>query len=342
MLIAIPQERFTSSRKAISMKTITGVLAMTSLLLLGGCLEEDSTSPKIDSASNEIIGGEATPDGLFPATGGLLFEGDVYCTGTLVAPRVVLTAAHCLDAAFIGDELPSFTLKSDAHASRDGIAGARTIPHPKFDLDADAASGLRQVFDIGVLVLSEPIESVPFERLPSREEAASLLTNDVAVEIVGYGVTDEDTETAGIKHHGSASLGEAGEYEIVIANTKGQQNCFGDSGGPSLVGGADARRMVGIVSRTHGDAPGCTNGSIHTRVDPYLGWIRSAAPEICEGIVCDDTPPISEAPSTDESGGCSLGGSSGSSRPLVLLLFGLFLAARRPSKRTLTTSPERK
>ena len=58
------------------------------------------------SESRSVIGGNPTTAGTFAATGALIQYGDgmntppqyVACTGTLIAPDVVLTAAHCTHA----------------------------------------------------------------------------------------------------------------------------------------------------------------------------------------------------------------------------------------------------
>ena len=56
-----------------------------------------------------IIGGTAVNDGSWPAVGAVTLEPDSMCTGTLIAPKVVVTAAHCVK----GENPTKFTLGYD-------------------------------------------------------------------------------------------------------------------------------------------------------------------------------------------------------------------------------------
>ena len=68
-----------------------------------------------------------------PAAGALMYNGEQSCTGTLIAPKVVLTAAHCL--VDFGSALGhSFYLGNNAndHSSETVIEITELIPHASF------------------------------------------------------------------------------------------------------------------------------------------------------------------------------------------------------------------
>lgn len=243
-------------------------------VLGAGCVVEEA--PGVER--RPVINGTPTPEGMYPATGALILDGQAACTGTLIEPDVVLTAAHCVHDFLTNGSVPGFTLVHDARQVNpaDVVPGIAAHAHEGFDLFGQPEPGVQQWHDIGLLVLAEPIPDVVPERLPSIAEADSTLVPGAEVEIVGYGVTEQVTFSYGVKTHGVATLVEVGAGELLIAEPGEQQNCNGDSGGPAYLELDDgSRRVFGVVSRSPDDDTNCDHGGIDTRVDVYLDWIDS-------------------------------------------------------------------
>lgn len=309
---------------------LLSLLSATLLPIFGGCVE----GYELESTTQLIIEGEVTPAELFPATGALLDGDRLVCSGTLIAPTVVLSAAHCFEDDGNGITDPYFTLSlnGDEPDAATIVKGAAIHRYPSFDMTL-IPEGLGRANDIALLILEEPILNVAYE-VPLRQEEAELLQKDGDVAIVGYGISSLDYErsSAGQKKHGLNRLGETLDHEFDLDRIGKVTTCSGDSGGPALIDGPEGRRLVGIVSRGH-DYDGCRGDGIATRVDPYFGWIVETAPSVCEILGCNPEdyperpappPPKVDGPGAME-GGCNVS-SRGSSSTLLwfLLLLAVF------------------
>ncbi len=295
------------------------------VLLLAGCVE-----PSVGRGQQPVIGGTLTPEGMYPATGALVLnDGYGYqptCTGTLIAPDAVLTAGHCVDDLFTNGAVPSFTLALNANGvSADQVyAGLSSHPHPSFDINT-LPTGIGRWYDIAVLKLAQPVPDAAVEILPTVEEAA-LLAPDLMLQLVGYGLTSNDTFDLGVKYHGEGRLREVAEAELLISDPGTQQNCNGDSGGPALVDLGEGLRIVGVVSRSPDDNPVCDHGGVDTRTDSYLDFIHGLVDVECGGLA--DPCPCS-GPNCP-SGGCQAGAAgSGGAAGLILVAGALLIAIRR-------------
>lgn len=225
--------------------------------------------------------------------------GAMICSGTLVAPDVVLAAGHCQER-FAPQEAPAhgppvryyFSLALDVsafgplvpHLPADAVQVRYFLPHPDF-AQRPPTSGLGRAADLGLFFLADPVTSVAPAALVSEPEA---LVAGARVTIVGYGrrmMASLGSRDNGIKYQGESTIRAVGPYEMHVGSGGNDAlKCHGDSGGPTYMevqaqGGAQAA-LVGITSRAL-DWAGCLAGGVDTRVDAYLPWIQSSIVWAC-------------------------------------------------------------
>lgn len=302
------------------------IRVMVLAVALLGCVAD----PVVGTSGRPVINGVPTPAGQYPAVGALVVDFQPACSGTLIAPNAVLTAAHCLDPLFIGDSIPGFTLVLDANlvGAADVTAGTMAIRHPDFDLLSEMEPTLGQWNDIGVLILGADVPNAELAILPDPTEAMELVPG-IALDLVGYGLTSNDTFDFGVKHHGTAKLVQAVQHELFISEPGEQQNCNGDSGGPAFAALSGGTRIVGTVSRSPDTDPVCDHGGIDTRVDAYLDWIHSLVEVPCGGleVPCGDC--VGDDCDGEDGGGCGCRGGSDGAPAIGLVLLALIAVTKR-------------
>jgi secreted trypsin-like serine protease len=230
------------------------------------------------------------------------------CTGAVIAPRIVLTAGHCIQkperlGAFSPSIFRVVTGVADLRdAARTNVSTvSRAIFYPTFE------TAEVQV-DAGLLVLSTPV-AVPSLRLAGSADAA-LLRAGTPLSIAGWGVTRSGAKKgpavlrAGglvVRPPGSCrrSVEPIEPYystvsQLCALDTAGRKvsGCFGDSGGPAVATGADGAPVaVGIIAS---GAPKCDPGfpNILTRVDRISGWASAWVAKLEAG---GPTPPVPQA-----------------------------------------------
>jgi hypothetical protein len=214
----------------------------------------------------EIVGGEETNQ--FPDCCAVGNDVQYTCSGTLIAPNVVVTADHCRSVTRV------FLKGNDISKPDDGeiIPVQQQFSHPEVDLK---------------VLLLEHDSQVPPRHVAQGEEVAGA---EVAT-LVGFGTIN----LAGTRGYGCkrtvevpiytldcSGLGESKEYGClpgweIVAGHRGLQmdSCKGDSGGPLYIQNGDGYALLGATSRGRRDGwTICGDGGIYVRVDLCLDWIR--------------------------------------------------------------------
>jgi MYXO-CTERM domain-containing protein len=243
---------------------------------------DEPLGDSVGSQEQQIIGGQTGHAGEFPTTVAIYNGG--LCTGTLIAPDLVLTAAHCISPGVIGyssqQEVTANTqVVLDAenifNGSGRAIRAAETYPHPDFSLSSLGDN------DIGLIRLAQSVtdrEPTPINRL--HEDAPVGLS----VTMVGYGASQVGGGGAGQlfvlpekKATACANYGVTDSKLLCYSQTDGSGKCEGDSGGPSYAVIGGVQRVVGVTS--FGDQS-CAQFGADTRVDAELDFLYSVAPEL--------------------------------------------------------------
>ena len=238
------------------------------------------------------------PDGdNHPYVGLLVFDVGGFptwrCSGSLIAPNVVLTAGHCTfgaDGARVWfDEVvegnPEYPLGGST--STEGTP----ITHPGYDY-IPQNSGLPEFAaptDVGIVILDESVDVGGFAALPGLG-FVDTLPNNSPVDLVGYGVQEMNRGGGppfwtGVRARMFApsklvpSNSVVADTNIKLSMNVGQGKggtCFGDSGGADFLGGTNTVLGVNSFVTNYN----CAGVGYSARVDTpeVLPWIYTFMP----------------------------------------------------------------
>ncbi|KAJ2744267.1 hypothetical protein GGI20_003098 [Coemansia sp. BCRC 34301] len=257
--------------------------------------------PKRESvdAAPRIIGGRPSPSTNFKyiayIEGSHPIEGGSSCTGSLIGPNVVLTAAHCVYASdtvkYTAAQLQvGFTHKTpDPTVLFKGYSVSRIVPHPSFSMRT-----LKN--DIALLILST---NIPDATAPKAKLLSGSYETGATVTAAGFGLIDPHSKTAvsdtlmevdltlGTSSFCRTNFPGVDTNNVLCTDGKaGKDTCNGDSGGPLAIavsGSPDGTALLGLTSFGPINAKNpeglCAQAGIpgyYTRISPYISWIAQA------------------------------------------------------------------
>ena len=240
----------------------------------------------VAAPAQAVVGGREADPGEWPWQVALLVDGGIWCGGSLVAPDVVLTAAHCTD----GVDPAALSVLAGTIDLRSGgeRRGVESIDQH------DDYNDVALINDISLLRLDAAFEltdSIALAQLASVEQSAAFSEAGDAAVVTGFGAVEEngapsdllleaDLETfadirceALYREDGDAVFGDT---QVCAGRERGHVDaCYGDSGGPLVAPTDDSQDewvQIGLVSWGAGCAAP-ERPTIYTEVSAFTDWL---------------------------------------------------------------------
>jgi Trypsin len=269
----------------------------------------DARSLRLGRAASAVQGGQVDAAHAFAVGVCGLASGPgqcgLVCSGTLLAPNLVLTARHCVDAPSSNADCATATWVGPRYTSPDqywvttskdlyqATAGWHRVAAIRTPTDTALCGG-----DLALLVLQDVV--APTEAKPADAAVAYPLSDHTRYGLtetaIGYGITSPGTNTEGTRHTrtgiaiqcipGDAQIGcdpqlaFAGNEKEFLA---GDGTCDGDSGSGAFDQAsfdAGAFVVLGALSRGGVSNDGLTCiGAVYTRLDVWRDFLVGGAAE---------------------------------------------------------------
>lgn len=241
------------------------------------------------SVSDRVINGVPVEEGFAPWQVGLVRSKEstvvgFFCGGSLISPRWVVTAAHCLvGAPRVKDPRDDVQLFV---GSRNLDSGGRRVKIEDVSIHESYEPFLDKPYanDIALIKLSEDVVMPRYLLMLDEAGEAELAQPKFNGYVIGWGRTGQHKARSKQLLMADLPIVERNECNqryggtitdtVICAGDGKKDSCEGDSGGPLVVpDNAGSFLLAGVVSW----GPACARPEeygIYTRVSKYLSWIR--------------------------------------------------------------------
>ncbi len=198
------------------------------------------------------------------------------CTGSLIAPTIVLTAGHCIT--------PNTSYRVIDYTTQPPrlISAQKVVTHPQFNMQAMNAH--RATADVALLQLPSPVPG----KSPAALGAPRIpIMPGAPFTVAGIGTTasGSDTGVGTARAAGLTVTGNPGTLQIRLVDPLTQNKrtgigaCTGDSGAPAFEDQNGLSVIVGVVSWSTGanNSDGCGGLTGVTPLTLYRDWILKTA-----------------------------------------------------------------
>ncbi|SEU06666.1 S1 family peptidase [Stigmatella erecta] len=255
------------------------------LLSLTNCSVEPAPGPEASSLgenTSAIYNGWLANTGQYPEVV-YVDAGNFMCTGTLISPSTVLTAAHCLDH-YPAVSAVSVGFGTATTAGLHWFNASAYELHPDFDMDYLFGAVVSSHHDTALIHLTSPAPYA-LARLVSPAEESTYVTDNATAWVAGFGQNNMSGQpSSGVKIWGLGWVTNVKDW-VIRVDAGPSAACSGDSGGPFYVSVPGAGlKQAGVLSF---GTSSCETWNKYARLKLDLWWIHQQATLPCDsGFPC--------------------------------------------------------
>jgi len=244
------------------------------------------------SPSHAVVGGERMKYSMMMTryVVGITYTGPdgraKQCTGGIIGPQTVLTAAHC-----VSKNLSTMhVVVGDIIFHKDAVAAIPVVAariHPKYE---QSLNDWDNAYDLAVIKTRDPL---PASSRHLQLAAANFPIKQIpSVYVIGFGITGWNKKGEAI-NDGTVNAaiakrldGDADDKFIKLDQKSGVGVCIGDSGGPMVVENADGFIVMGVASTVYnGDEKTsrlCSGNATYISAYYFRSWIMKQSFELMQ------------------------------------------------------------